>query len=82
MTLNRLSTGPSSLLANVPLIGFSVSAGLTQAGANSHSVIVAMLAGDSLQAETHWFPSYSQASAETATRISQLLGYEQRPAER
>jgi hypothetical protein len=44
-------------------------------------VIVAMLAGDALQAETHWFPSYSQASSETATRISQLLGYEQQPAE-
>jgi hypothetical protein len=54
---------------------------LTERGVNSHSVIVAMLAGDDLQAETHWFPSYSQASAETAARISQLLGYEQRPAE-
>lgn len=73
--------GASSLLSNVPLIGFSVSAGLTRSGSNSHSVIVAMLAGDEIQAETHWFPSYSQASAETATRISQLLGYEQRPAE-
>jgi hypothetical protein len=73
--------GASTLLANVPVIGFSVSSGLTQMGVNSHSVIVALLAGDNIQAETHWFPSYSQASGETASRISQLLGYEQRPAE-
>jgi hypothetical protein len=77
----QVINGASSLLANVPIIGFSVSAGLTQTGINSHSVIVAMLAGDDIQAETHWFPTYSQASAETASRISQLLGYEQRPAE-
>jgi hypothetical protein len=77
----QVINGAASLMANVPMIGFSVSAGLTQTGTNSHSVIVAMLAGDELQAETHWFPSYSQGSAETATRISQLLGYEQRPAE-
>jgi hypothetical protein len=77
----KVINGAASLLANVPIIGFSVSAGLTPTGANSHSVIVAMLAGDQIQAETHWFPSYSQASGETATRITQLLGYEQRPAE-
>jgi hypothetical protein len=77
----QVINGAASLLANVPVIGFSVSAGLTHTGINSHSVIVAMLAGDDIQAETHWFPSYSQASGETASRISQLLGYEQRPAE-
>lgn len=77
----QVINGASSLMANVPVIGFSVSAGLTQMGINSHSVIVAILAGDDIQAETHWFPSYSQASSETAMRISQLLGYEQRPAE-
>lgn len=77
----QVINGALTLMANVPLIGFSVSAGLTQAGINTHSVIVAILAGDNLQAETHWFPSYSQASAETASRISQLLGYEQIPAE-
>jgi hypothetical protein len=77
----QVISGASSLLAHIPVIGFSVSAGLTEMGLNSHSVIVAVLAGDDLQVETHWFPSYSQASAETATRISQLLGYEQRSAE-
>ena len=73
--------GVTSLLANIPLIGFSASAGLTKSGLHSHSVIVAFIGGDEIQAEAHWFPAYSQASAETATRILQLIGYEQRPAE-
>jgi len=77
----QVISGVSSIVSNVPMIGFSVSSGLLQTGVLAHSVIVAMLGGDSIQAETHWFPSYSQASAETATRITQLLGYEQRPAE-
>jgi len=77
----QVINGASTLLANVPMIGVSVSAGLTQSGMNLNSVIIAMLSGDDIQAETHWFPSYSQASGETASRISQLLGYEQRPTE-
>jgi hypothetical protein len=74
-------SGVTSLLSNVPLIGFSATAGLTKNGVHAHSVIVAFLSGDDIQAEAHWFPAYSQASAETAMRISQLIGYEQRPAE-
>ena len=75
----QVINGAASMLSNVPTLGFSVSSGLTQNGVHSHSVIVALLAGDSLLAETHWFPTYSQSSAETATRITQLLGYEQNP---
>ena len=74
-------SGVNSLLSNVPLIGFSASAGLTQTGLSTHSVVVALIGGDALQAEAHWFSAYSQASAEAATRIIQLLGYEQRGAE-
>ena len=77
----NVATGVTSLLANVPLVGFSTSAGLTRSGLQQNSVIVAFLGGDQIQAESHWFPAYSQASAETAMRILQLIGYEQRPAE-
>ncbi len=77
----QVINGVASLLSNTPTLGCSVSSALSQEGAFSHSVIVAILAGDALQAETHWFPTYSQASAETAIRISQLLSYEQQPAE-
>ncbi len=74
-------SGVTSLLTNVPLIGLSAAVGLSQRGTHSHGVTVALLGGDELQAEVHWFPAYSQASAEAATRILQLLDYEQRPAE-
>jgi len=77
----QVVNGAVGMLSNVPMIGLSVASGLSQAGVHSDSVIVALLAGDSLQAETHWFPAYSQSSSEIATRIAQLLGYEQRPAE-
>jgi hypothetical protein len=74
----QVTNGAASMLPNVPMIGFSVSSGLSQAGVHSNSVIAAVLAGDSLQAETHWFPSYSQSSLEVGERLTQLL--EQSPA--
>jgi hypothetical protein len=76
-----VASGVTSLLSNIPLIGFSSSAGLTKTGLHAHSVIVAFIGGDEIQAEAHWFPAYSQASSETAVRILQLIGYEQRHAE-
>lgn len=77
-----VASGVASLLSNIPLIGFSSSESLTKEGLHSHAVVVAFIGGENIQAESHWFPAYSQASAETAMRIMQLLGYEQqRPAE-
>ena len=60
--------GVSSLLGDVPLIGFSSPAGLTQDGLHPHSVVVALLAGD-FHAETMWLPGYAQSGRETAARI-------------
>lgn len=74
-------SGVASLLSNVPVIGFSSSATLTNQGYKAHAVVVVLLGGEDFQAETHWFANYSQESAETAARVRQLLGYEQRPAE-
>lgn len=77
-----VASGVVSLFANVPLVGFSSSAALTKVGAHPHAVVVAFIGGDDIQAESHWFPTYSQAGSETATRLMQLIGYEQqRPAE-
>ena len=73
----QVINGAGSILSNIPLIGFSVSAGLSKNGANSQTIIVALLAGDSLQAETHWFPEFSQSSASTLARIKQLIDHEQ-----
>jgi len=63
--------GVTSLLGEVPLIGFSTPAGLTDEGQHPHSVIVALLSGD-FQAETRWLPGYAQSGRDTATKIVQL----------
>jgi hypothetical protein len=62
--------GVSSLLGEVPTIGFSSSAGLTQEGYCPHSVVVALLSG-TFQADTVWYPGYAQSGRDTATKISQ-----------
>ena len=72
-------SGATSLLSNIPILGFSSPASMTHSGNHSNSVVVALLGGDDVQAETHWFANYSQASLDTATRLRQLIGYEQRP---
>jgi hypothetical protein len=71
--------GAASLLSNIPILGFSSPAALTNLGVQANSVVVALLGGDEIQAETHWFADYSQGSIDTATRLKQLIGYEQRP---
>jgi hypothetical protein len=64
-------TGVTSLLGDVPLIGFSSPAGLTSSGQHTNSVVLALLQGD-FQAEAHWLPSYAQSSRETAASLMQL----------
>lgn len=77
----QVISGAASMLGNVPLIGFSTTAGLTHEGQLAQSVVVALLGGSEFRAETHWFSSYAQASQETAAKLSQLLNYEQTPAQ-
>ena len=60
--------GVSSLLGDVPMIGFSSPAGLTREGLYPHSVIVALLSGD-FHAVTLWLPGYAQSGRETASKI-------------
>ncbi len=68
----EVSNGVSSLLGDVPMIGFSSPAGLTQEGLRPHSVVVAILAGD-FHAETLWLPGYAQSGRETASKIEQKV---------
>jgi hypothetical protein len=63
--------GINSLLSDVPVIGFSASAGLSANGLHPHSVIVALLSGD-IQAETHWMPGYAQSGRDTGSKLMQL----------
>jgi hypothetical protein len=63
--------GVTSLLGDVPLIGFSAPAGVTADGQHPHSVIVGLLSGDFI-AEAHWLPGYAQSGRDTASKIIQL----------
>jgi len=63
-------SGVSSLLGDIPTLGFSSPAGLTHSGQTPHSVVVALLSGD-FQAETVWMPGYAQSGRETATKVAQ-----------
>ena len=64
----EVATGVTSLLGDVPLIGFSSPAGLTNSGQHTNSVVLALLKGD-FQAEAHWLPGYAQSGRETAARF-------------
>ena len=62
--------GISSLLGDIPILGFSSPAGLTHEGQHPHSVVVALLSGD-FQADALWLPGYAQSGRETAAKIVQ-----------
>jgi hypothetical protein len=79
--VQQVVNGITGLLGNAPLIGFSTTAGLTNAGQHPQSVVVALIGGGGMQAETHWFPEYAQSGQDTANKLKQLLNYEHSPAE-
>jgi hypothetical protein len=68
----HVASGASSLLGDAPVIGFSSPAGLTGEGLHPHSVVVAILSGDNLNARSHWLPGYAQSSRETASELNIL----------
>jgi len=68
-----VANGVASLLGDAPLIGFSAPAGLTNEGQYLHSVVVAILSADELEASAHWLPGYAQSSRETANTLNDLL---------
>jgi len=71
-----VANGAASLLGDAPLIGFSSPAGLTSEGLHTHSVIVAVLSADDLDARAHWLPGYAQSSRETASQLKALVSGE------
>jgi hypothetical protein len=68
-----VANGAGSLLGDAPLIGFSAPAGLTGSGLHSHSVVVAVISTDDLEAGSHWLPGYAQSSRETASQLDMLV---------
>ena len=72
-----VASGVASLLGDAPLIGFSSPAGLTGDGVHTHSVVVAVISAESLEAGSHWLSGYAQSSRETATQLGMLVSGEQ-----
>jgi hypothetical protein len=72
-----VANGAASLLGDAPLIGFSSPASLTGAGLHSHSVVVAVLSADGLEASSHWLPGYAQSSREAASQLDMLVSGKQ-----
>ena len=68
-----VANGVASLLGEAPLVGFSTPAGLTNKGLYTHSVVVAVLSADELEARSHWLPGYAQSSRETASQLDMLV---------
>lgn len=68
-----VANGAASLLGDAPVIGFSTPAGLTNAGLHSHSVVVAVLSAEDLDASYYWLPGYAQSGRETASQLDTLV---------
>lgn len=68
-----VANGVASLLGDAPVIGFSAPEGLTSEGQHSHSVVVAILSAEDLEAGSHWLPGYAQSSRETANQLRDLV---------
>jgi hypothetical protein len=69
----QVVTGVASLTGNMPLTGFSTTAGITSQGIHPHSVVVALLAATDARAEVQWLAGYTQASREVSQQLADLL---------
>lgn len=62
-------TGAASMLGNTPLIGFSTSAEISNAGYTQRSVVIALLAGKEVQAHADWWPSFADDSRAASQKM-------------
>ncbi len=71
--LREVANGVSSLLGQTPFVGMSTTALLSSGGLHSYSVLVALLASTTAQAEAIWMPEYAQSAYESAQRLSTIV---------
>lgn len=69
----QVVSGISSLVGNMPLMGFSTPAGLTSAGVHPHSVVVALLSASDARTDIQWLAGYTQGSREVSQQLAELL---------
>lgn len=68
--------GLLALLGDTPIWGFSTLSPLSDEGDQPRAVIVALLAGNDLKAQVHWFPHFAQDAEEVARQINHALPLE------
>lgn len=68
--------GLLALLGDTPIWGFSTHSPLSDEGDQPRAVIVALLAGNELKAQVHWFPHFAQDAGETLRQLTQALPLE------
>lgn len=69
----QVVNGVASLTSNMPLAGFSTSAGITSEGVHPHSVVVALVAASDARADVQWLAGYTQASREVSQQLADLF---------
>jgi hypothetical protein len=61
-SMSEVVGGVGEVLGNSPLLGFSTSSELTNAGRSRRSVVVVIFAGEDIQARAGWWPDFAQDS--------------------
>ena len=69
----QVINGIAGLIGNTPIIGFSTPAGMTSAGIQPHSVVLALLASTDAHADVTWLAGYTQGSREVSQQLADLL---------
>ncbi len=69
----EVANGLSGLLGDVPVVGFSTPAALTNEGLYPHSVGVGIISADGVESRPHWISGYAQSSREAAGELTRAL---------
>ncbi len=68
--------GLVSLLGDTPLWGISTVRPLTGEKDQARTVVVALIAGNDLKAQVHWYPGFAEDSQEAARQVTRVLKQE------
>ena len=71
--IQQVLTGASTLLGDIPLLGLSTNAEITEDGQSQRSVVVALLAGDGISVKADWWGGFGEDSRGVAQRMTQTL---------
>jgi hypothetical protein len=71
--ISEVLGGLTSLLGETPLWGFSTLHALTAEGSQPRSVVVALITGNDLKAQVHWYSTFAQDSPAVARQFIEAL---------